>query len=381
MNDYDTLDDATTQCGEQPLLAGRFRVVKRLGDGGMGSVWLAEDQQLDGKKVAVKMLPSVLASNQRAIRQLKDEALVAMKLTHPNIVTLRAFEENNGNPFLVMDYVDGQTLGDILAARGPFPVEEVKRLLGPVAAALDYAHGIGVVHRDVKPANVMIRNDGMPFILDFGIAREVKESMTLVTGHSPVGTPLYMPPEQIQGAPPRIEQDIYSFAAMAYECVKGEPPFRRGQVEYQILNVNAEPLDSPLSSGIMKGLAKNPADRPRTCMDVLRLDGMVDGGTTQTVTAPSAIPSPVHAPAPVSMPVQFAHPETVQVPPIVINNTNTIVMPSNSVGRVARCDVLEPEKYDKPIFDDGSRAGRRLVVFLLVIVGALLLLYLCFLRG
>ena len=98
--------------GTGTVLAGRYRVVRQLGQGGMGSVWLAEDTQLDNKPFAIKMLPSILVSNKRAYRQLKDEALVAMRLVHPNIVQIRAFEENNGNPFLVMDYIDGQTLDD-----------------------------------------------------------------------------------------------------------------------------------------------------------------------------------------------------------------------------------------------------------------------------
>ncbi len=117
---YNTINDAQTIAGsgEGTLLANRYRVVRQLGQGGMGSVWLAEDTQLDNKPFAIKMLPSILVANKHAYRQLKDEALVAMKLTHPNIVTLRAFEENNGNPFLVMDYIDGQTLDDYLADYG-----------------------------------------------------------------------------------------------------------------------------------------------------------------------------------------------------------------------------------------------------------------------
>jgi serine/threonine protein kinase len=184
-----------------------------------------KDVQLDGKRFAIKMLPPILVSNKRAYRQLKDEALVAMKLTHPNIVTLRAFEENNGNPFLVMDYIDGQTLDDYLAGvvngeRGPgggLSEEEVIRILRPIAAALDYAHSKGVVHRDVKPGNVIIAKEGTPYILDFGISREVQETMTRVTGKLSSGTLLYMSPEQLMGEPPKPEQDIYSFAAMAYE--------------------------------------------------------------------------------------------------------------------------------------------------------------------
>ena len=264
-------NDLTMTGGENPLLAGRYQVVRQLGTGGMGSVWLAEDTQLDNKLFAVKMLPAILVSNKRAYRQLKDEALVAMRLVHPNIVQIRAFEENSGNPFLVMDYIEGQTLDDYLAEKGKLSEEETIRLLKPIAAALDYAHGEGVVHRDVKPANIMIRKDGHPYILDFGIAREIQETMTRVTGKLSSGTLLYMSPEQLRGQPPKSAQDVYSFAAMAYECLKGEPPFSRGQIEYQILNEQPEQLASGLRFGghIMDGLSKKPETRQPTCTGVL----------------------------------------------------------------------------------------------------------------
>ena len=284
-------NDVTMAGGEQgALLAGRFRVVRQLGVGGMGSVWLAEDTQLDGKLFAIKMLPSILVSNKRAYRQLKDEALVAMKLVHPNIVQLRAFEENGGNPFLVMDYIDGETLDDYLAdydgreehveGGAGLPEADVLRILKPIAAALDYAHGEGVVHRDIKPANVMIRKDGRPFILDFGIAREIKETMTRVTGKLSSGTLLYMSPEQLNGAVPSPAQDVYSFAAMAYECLNGEPPFSRGQIEYQILNNPPPPLDVSadgrvLAESIMAGLSKTPEGRPPSCAEVLEWSALV----------------------------------------------------------------------------------------------------------
>ena len=256
---------------EGALLAGRYRIVRQLGTGGMGSVWLAEDSQLDNKLFAVKMLPSVLVSNKRAYRQLKDEAIVAMKLVHPNIVQIRAFEENNGNPFLVMDYIDGQTLDDYLAEKGTLSEEEAVKLLKPIAAALDYAHGQGVIHRDVKPANVMIRNDGQTFILDFGIARGIQETMTRVTGKLSSGTLLYMSPEQLNGEAPKKEQDIYSFAATVYECLKGEPPFVRGAIEDQIKNKKPELLGAniKISLSVMHGLAKKPEERPKTCKAVL----------------------------------------------------------------------------------------------------------------
>ena len=305
-----TINDAQTIAGngEGPLLAGRYRVVRQLGRGGMGSVWLAEDVQLDGKPFAIKMLPAILVANRRAYRQLKDEALVAMRLVHPNVVQIRAFEENGGNPFLVMDYVDGRTLDDYLAEKGALAPEAVLRILRPVAAALDYAHGEGVVHRDVKPANVMIRVDGHPFILDFGIAREIQETLTRVTGKLSSGTLLYMSPEQLNGEPPKKAQDVYSFAAMAYECLKGEPPFVRGQIEHQILNNPPPPLAASggggpagtaanLAAGVMAGLAKKPQDRPKSCIDVLsgRL-GRAEQVESRRRVAP-AIPKPA-APMP-----------------------------------------------------------------------------------
>ena len=260
--------------GEGTLLAGRYRVVRQLGQGGMGSVWLAEDTQLDGKQFAVKMLPAILVANKRAYSQLTDAALVAMNLTHPNIVTLRAFEENNGNPFLVMDYIDGQTLGDCLAGKGTFTEEEVIKVLRPIAAALDYAHAHGVVHRDVKPGNVMIAKDGTPYILDFCIAREIQETMTRMTGKKlSSDILLYMSPEQLNGDRPTPAQDVYSFAAMAYECLAGKPPFSRDNIEYQIMNTASAPLPpgGPRScaAAIMAGLAKKPEDRPPTCTAVL----------------------------------------------------------------------------------------------------------------
>ena len=279
-----TINDDVTMGGsaQGTLLAGRYRAVRQLGQGGMGSVWLAEDTQLDNRPVALKLLPSILVSNKRAYAQLKAEALVSLKLSHPNIVTLRAFEENSGNPFLVMDYIEGQTLDDYLAEKGTLTEEETLTLLKPIAAALDYAHGQGVVHRDVKPANVMIQKDGTPFILDFGIAREIQETVTRVTGKLSSGTLLYMSPEQLMGEKPTPVQDIYSFSAMVYECLKGEPPFARGAIEDQIKNKLPEPLPGGIgiAPSVMAGLSKKPEDRPQNCADVLA------GGVPQKARQP-----------------------------------------------------------------------------------------------
>ena len=258
----------------RPLLAGRYRIVRQLGQGGMGSVWLAEDTKLDGKLFALKMLPSILVSDKRAYQQLKNEALVSMKLVHSNIVQIRAFEDNNNNPFLVMDYIEGQTLNDWLG-NGELGMGngegEVVRLLKPIAEALDYAHSKGVVHRDVKPGNIIVAEDGTPYVLDFGIAREIQETMKRVTGAMSSGTIMYMSPEQFHGLDPDKFQDIYSFAAMVYECLTGKPPFYRGQIEHQIDHDEPAPPsgDIAIASSVMAGLAKKPDDRPKSCVAVL----------------------------------------------------------------------------------------------------------------
>ena len=295
MTDNTINNDMTIGGANGTLLAGRYRVVRQLGQGGMGSVWLAEDTKLDGFKVAIKMLPSVLVNNKRAYAQVKAEALVSLKLSHPNIVTVRAFEEEGGSPFLVMDYIDGQTLDDYLAEKGKLTEDETVKLLKPVAAALDYAHSQGVVHRDVKPGNVMIRKDGTPFVLDFGIAREIQETMTRVTGKLSSGTLMYMSPEQLNGAVPKPAQDVYSFAAMAYECLKGVPPFSRGQIEYQIVNNKPEPLGPQFANcgpGVMAGLEKLPENRPASCAAVLAPSRGNGGGRSPRSTPASQQEAP-----------------------------------------------------------------------------------------
>lgn len=272
MNDNTISNDMTMGGANGTLLAGRYRIVRQLGQGGMGSVWLAEDTTLDNRQVAIKMLPSVLLSNKRAYQQIKSEALLSLKLLHSNIAPIRSFEENGGNPFLVEDYIHGKNLADCLAEWGALAEEEVVSLLKPIAEALDYAHREKIVHRDIKPANIMVREDGVPFVLDFGIAREMQETMTRVTGKLSSGTLMYMSPEQLRGVAPSTAQDVYSFAAMVYECLCGHPPFCRGQIEYQIINEQPEPLphDTPLARMVMRALSKNPAERPRTCFEILQ---------------------------------------------------------------------------------------------------------------
>ncbi len=268
-------DLATIPEGDHPILAGRYRVMKRLGSGGMGDVFLVHDLKLDGREFAVKMLPAFLVGNRRAMASLKREALHSMELSHPNIVTVRGFEEtSSGQPFLIMDFIDGRTLDDLLLEKGRLSESELVRIFGPIADALDYAHGKGVIHRDVKPTNIMIRLDGAPVIMDFGVAREVKETSTVLTGNSEVsGTVRYMSPEQLRGERPDSAQDIYSLSATMWECFFGNPPFMRGDIRYQIECVTPDAGDFssfPLVVRLLDGLSKSRGDRPATCVSLVR---------------------------------------------------------------------------------------------------------------
>ncbi|MCK4871814.1 MAG: protein kinase [Phycisphaerales bacterium] len=298
---------ATIPNAAPPILAGRYRVIRKLGEGGMGEVHLVEDAHLDGRRFAVKMPPAVLARNVRAVEALKKECLRAMALSHPHIVTVRSFEQTDDAVFIVMDYVQGQTLEELLTERGTLPEAEVLRIFEPIAEALDYAHRKNLVHRDIKPSNIMLAEDGTPFIMDFGIAREVKETFTRVTGQMTSGTLPYMSPEQLRGKPADRAQDVYNLAATIYECLVGHPPFHRGQIEYQIVHEAPQPPSdaSPaLAAQIMKGLAKSPEYRPKSCKELLALkpaDAAPPGKRRDVQATPprkADRPTPTPAPAP-----------------------------------------------------------------------------------
>jgi len=280
----------------QPILAGRYRVLRKLGEGGMGEVYLAEDQKLDNKQFAIKMPPAVLARNARAVETLKKEALRAMVLSHPHIVTVRSFEQSDDGVFIIMDYIKGETLEEILRKQGTLSEKAILRIFSLIAKALDYAHGRKVIHRDIKPSNIMFGKDGIPYIMDFGIAREAKETFTRFTGKETTsGTLPYMSPEQVRGKQPAAAQDIYSLAATMYECLAGHPPFHRGDLHYQIINEPPElpsvPEGKPslLVTLIMRGLAKDPGDRPDSCVALLNT---VETRSQEHASVPTVLPPP-----------------------------------------------------------------------------------------
>lgn len=259
------------------VLQKRYRLVHEIGRGGMGVVWLARDEQLDNREVAIKLLPTILSGDRRSIDRLKQEAVRLLELNHPFIVRLNNFEQDDDRdeqPFLVMQFVKGQTANDILIdhPRG-LPLELVIKWVRRIAMALDYAHSQDVLHRDLKPSNIMINAKGKALLMDFGIARVLKDSYTHLTGKvDEGGTPLYMSPQHLVGED-HPSNDIYSFAATIYELLSGNPPFLTGDIAYQIKNVmpkRIETLQSFVNDGLLTGLAKEINDRPKLATDLVR---------------------------------------------------------------------------------------------------------------
>ena len=247
----------------------RYEIIRSIGEGGMANVYLADDVILD-RKVAVKVLRGDLAEDEKFVRRFQREAIAASSLNHPNIVEVYDVGEDDGKYYIVMEYVDGKTLKSLIKKRGALTLPEVVDIMLQLTSAIAHAHESYIIHRDIKPQNVIILEDGRVKVMDFGIAAQLN-SNDLTQTNSVMGTVYYLPPEQANGSAATIKSDIYSLGILMYELVTGRVPFKGDspvevaikQMKEKIPSIVEQDPDMPQSieNIILRACAKNPKNR------------------------------------------------------------------------------------------------------------------------
>ena len=260
------------------MINDRYQVIKTIGEGGMANVYLAEDTILN-RKVAVKVLRGDLAQDEKFIRRFQREALSASKLVHPNIVEVYDVGEYNGNYYIVMEYINGITLKNLIKKRGALTLPEVIDIMSQLLSGIMCAHDSYIIHRDIKPQNVMILEDGRVKVTDFGIATAIN-SNELTQTNSVMGSVHYLPPEQANGSGSTIKSDIYSLGILMYELLTGKLPFKGDNAVEIAIKQMKEPIPSVCSQNpaipqsieniILKACAKNPKNRYDSVNDMYR---------------------------------------------------------------------------------------------------------------
>ena len=283
---------------EGRLVAGRYRVQRRIGSGAMGVVWECVDERLH-RTVAVKQLllqpgldpGEAEEARERAMR----EGRIAARLQHQHAISVYDVAEDEGQPVLVMEFLPSTSLGAMMSEHGPLPPREVARIGAQVAGALGAAHSAGVVHRDIKPGNILLGDNGTVKITDFGISRAQGDVQVTKTGML-AGTPAYLSPDVAMGQEPTGASDVFSLGATLYAAIEGQPPFGANENTLALLHaVAAAKVEPPQQSGpmaqpLMAMMQARPEDRPHMAQVVEMLQAVADGQAVTSV--PSAAPIP-----------------------------------------------------------------------------------------
>lgn len=258
-----------------------FRIVRLLGQGGMGRVYLAEQTGLR-RMVALKVIRPGSLPGDTARRRFQTEAEAVARVNHPGIVQVFAVGECNGLAYMVLEFVPGRTLKEIIGLKGPLEPRQVLGIMTQVARALERANEAGIVHRDIKPENILVTKNGQAKVADFGLARLKTDGagdLHITQEGTALGTPLFMSPEQVGGKPVDIRSDIYSLGVTAYQMLAGHPPFEGAnaiEVAFRHVQGNPKPLDSirpdiprALVALVHRAMARKPEDRPQTPTELL----------------------------------------------------------------------------------------------------------------
>jgi eukaryotic-like serine/threonine-protein kinase len=291
------------------VLNGRYELLGVLGGGGMALVYRARDRVLN-RFVAVKLLREQYASDPTFLQRFTREAQAAGALSHPNIVSVYDVGQDGSDHYIVMEYVPGETLRDLIERQAPLPVDQAVEITAGILAALEYAHRNGLIHRDIKPGNVLITPQGTIKVVDFGIAKGATD-LSLTGAGIALGTAAYLSPEQARGESARVQSDLYSVGVTLYEMLTGRTPFQSDTdvgMAYQHINEQPQPprqlnplIPPQLEAIILRALSKNPAGRFGSAAEMEQaLRNYAAFGAQATVAVPLAPPRP--APAPAAMP-------------------------------------------------------------------------------
>ena len=249
---------------------GKCKIIAYIGRGGMGTVWLGEHLFLR-RRVAIKILHTDMSNDSEEMARFEREAIAAARLDHENIVRIHDVDEDHGRPFIVNEYVEGEDLEEVIRKKSPIPVLRALAITRVVAKALEHSHAAGVVHRDIKPGNILIGKDGRIKITDFGLAREIGHREVPLEDGTVLGTPFFASPEQIQGLPADGRSDIYSLGVTLFTMLTGRRPFSGRSPDSVVKkHLNAPrpsprlwrlTLSRPVEQLVVKMMAVKPEDR------------------------------------------------------------------------------------------------------------------------